>query len=179
MSFSPFLTAHAVWVLSVVWSRYSICLWDCFFCLPVAAAATASSSSHFCRGLPTSHAPVEYNLAVEVSLLFLERSGELFLLLDLEPAGLDEADSLPPINSKFCLLSCVCNGDHLSTPNITRVLVTSITGIGNSGRCNVLAEDVKEVVSSFSGTFLLLTLNWSSNCCVYQLYKYRNSISSH
>ena len=51
---------------------------------------------------------------------------------------------------KFCLPSCVCNGDHLSTPNMTRVLVTSITGTGNSGRCDVLAEDIQEVVSSFS-----------------------------
>ena len=39
------------------------------------------SQSHFCLGLPTSHALVEYSFVVEV--LVLEKSGELFLLLDL------------------------------------------------------------------------------------------------
>ena len=43
-------------------------------------------SSSFTSAL-ASH-PVEHSLTVEVSLFFLERSGGLFLLLDLEPAGL-------------------------------------------------------------------------------------------
>ena len=39
---------------------------------PAAAAATPSSSSHFCFGFPTSHALVEHNLTVEVLSLSLQ-----------------------------------------------------------------------------------------------------------
>ena len=133
----PFVTTQAVLVLSVVWSRYNICLCDSCFWVP-AAAATPSSPSHLRLGLPTSHAPDEYNHNDELVAFFLRMSGEESLLFGLDPAGLEATESLSlllVLVSKFCFPSrdnCTCV--HLSTPKMTRVFATLIEGSGRIGK---------------------------------------------